>query len=61
MLALLCYNLVLWLMLRDSSYFWYLLHTLAFELVLFTLNGYGFEPTSAWLADAAVPSPSAWP
>ncbi|MBS0459373.1 MAG: GGDEF domain-containing protein [Proteobacteria bacterium] len=57
-LALLCYNLVLWLMLRDSSYFWYLLHTLAFGLVLFTLNGYGFEylwPTSAWLADAAVP------
>jgi diguanylate cyclase len=57
-LALLCYNLVLWLMLRDSGYFWYLLHTLAFGLVLFTLNGYGFEylwPTSAWMADAAVP------
>ena len=57
-LALLCYNLVLWLMLRDASYFWYLLHTGAFALVLFTLNGYGFEylwPTSAWLADASVP------
>lgn len=57
-LALLCYNLVLWLMLRDGGYFWYLLHTLAFGVVLFTLNGYGFEylwPTSAWLADAAVP------
>ena len=57
-LALFCYNLVLWLMLRDSGYFWYLLHTGAFGLVLFTLNGYGFEylwPNSAWLADAAVP------
>jgi len=57
-LALLCYNLVLWLMLRDASYFWYLLHTGAFGLVLFALNGYGFEylwPTSAWLADAAIP------
>ncbi len=57
-LALLCYNLVLWLMLRDASYFWYLLHTGAFGLVLFTLNGYGFEylwPTSAWLADASIP------
>lgn len=57
-LALLCYNLVLWLMLRDPSYGWYLLHTGAFGLVLFTLNGYGFEylwPTSAWLADASIP------
>ncbi|MFT4179447.1 MAG: 7TM diverse intracellular signaling domain-containing protein [Thermomonas sp.] len=57
-LALLCYNLVLWLMLRDAGYFWYLLHTGAFGLVLFTLNGYGFEylwPNSPWLADASVP------
>ena len=57
-LALLFYNLVLWFMLRDPGYFWYLLHTGAFGLVLFTLNGYSFEyfwPTSAWLADAAVP------
>lgn len=57
-LALLIYNLVLWLMLRDSSYFWYLLHVSAFGMVLFTLNGYGFEylwPEWPWLADAAVP------
>lgn len=57
-LALLCYNLVLWLMLRDASYFWYLLHTGAFGMVLFTLNGYGFEylwSNSTWLADASVP------
>jgi len=57
-LALLFYNLVLWIMLRDPGYFWYLLHTGAFGLVLFTLNGYGFEyfwPNWPWLADAAVP------
>ena len=57
-LALLFYNFVLWIMLRDPGYFWYLLHTGAFGLVLFTLNGYGFEylwPTSAWLADASIP------
>jgi len=57
-LALLFYNLVLWIMLRDAGYGWYLLHTGAFGLVLFTLNGYGFEyfwPNWAWLADASVP------
>jgi len=57
-LALLFYNLVLWIMLRDPGYFWYLLHTGAFGLVLFTLNGYGFEyfwPHWPWLADASVP------
>ncbi|MDQ3160072.1 MAG: sensor domain-containing diguanylate cyclase [Pseudomonadota bacterium] len=57
-IALLIYNLVLWFMLRDSSYFWYLWHISAFALVLFTLNGYGFEylwPNWPWMADAAVP------
>ena len=57
-LALLIYNLVLWLMLRDSGYFWYLWHISAFGLVLFTLNGYGFEyfwPEWPWMADASVP------
>ncbi|QIL20884.1 diguanylate cyclase [Thermomonas sp. HDW16] len=57
-LALLFYNLVLWIMLRDPGYFWYLLHTGAFGLVLFTLNGYGFEyfwPNWPWMADASVP------
>ncbi|KIQ97366.1 diguanylate cyclase [Lysobacter sp. A03] len=58
LLALFFYNLVLWLRLRDPSYFWYLLHISAFGLVLFTLNGLGFEylwPKSPWLADKAVP------
>lgn len=57
-IALLFYNFVLWLMLRDAGYFWYLFHVAAFGLVLFTLNGYGFEyfwPDWPWLADAAVP------
>ena len=58
LLALFVYNLVLWLTLRDSSYFWYLFHIAAFGLVLFTLNGLGFEylwPNSTWLADKSVP------
>lgn len=58
LLALFFYNLVLWLKLRDPSYFWYLFHVAAFGLVLFTLNGLGFEylwPNSSWLADKAVP------
>ena len=58
LLALFVYNLVLWLSLRDQSYFWYLLHITAFGLVLFTMNGYAFEylwPNSIWLANVAVP------
>ncbi|QNP40469.1 sensor domain-containing diguanylate cyclase [Lysobacter solisilvae (ex Woo and Kim 2020)] len=58
LLALFFYNMVLWLTLRDASYFWYLLHICAFGLVLFTLNGLGFEylwPNSTWLADKSVP------
>ncbi|MEZ0469938.1 sensor domain-containing diguanylate cyclase [Luteimonas salinilitoris] len=58
LVALFFYNLVLWLSLRDASYFWYLFHISAFGLVLFTLNGLGFEylwPDSPWLADRMVP------
>jgi diguanylate cyclase (GGDEF)-like protein len=58
LLALFTYNLVLWLSLRDSSYFWYLFHISAFGLVLFNLNGFGFEyfwPQSTWMADKSVP------
>ena len=58
LLALFFYNLVLWLWLRDASYFWDLCHITAFGLVLFTLNGLGFEylwPESPWLADHMVP------
>ena len=58
LLGLFFYNLVLWLMLRDASYFWYLFHLSAFGMVLFTLNGLGFEylwPNSAWMTDKSVP------
>ncbi len=58
LLALFFYNLVLWLTLRDASYFWYLFHIGAFGLVLFCLNGLGFEylwPGNTWLADKSVP------
>ena len=58
LIALFFYNLVLWLALRDASYFWYLFHISAFGLVLMTLNGLGFEylwPDSPWLADLSVP------
>lgn len=58
LLALFFYNLVLWISLRDASYFWYLFHITAFGLVLFTLNGLGFEylwPNWPWFADKSVP------
>ncbi|WP_342315709.1 7TM diverse intracellular signaling domain-containing protein [Lysobacter sp. FW306-1B-D06B] len=58
LLALFFYNMALWLSLRDASYFWYLFHLSAFGLVLFTLNGLGFEylwPNSSWLSDRMVP------
>lgn len=58
LLALFFYNMVLWLVLRDASYFWYLFHIGAFGLVLFCLNGLGFEylwPDNTWLADKSVP------
>ncbi|HEY4555779.1 MAG TPA: 7TM diverse intracellular signaling domain-containing protein, partial [Lysobacter sp.] len=43
LLALLFYNAVLWLSLRDANYFWYVFHIAAFGLVLLTLNGLAFE------------------
>jgi two-component system, sensor histidine kinase LadS len=58
LLALFFYNMVLWLTLRDASYFWYLFHISAFGMVLFCLNGLGFEylwPDNPWLADRSVP------
>jgi diguanylate cyclase len=58
LIALLVYNLVLWLWLRDQSYFWYLFHVGGFGLVLFCLNGFGFEylwPASPQLQDWSVP------
>lgn len=58
LLALFFYNLVIWLGVRDASYFWYLFHLSAFGFVLFVLNGFGFEmlwPNSAWMAEKSIP------
>jgi diguanylate cyclase (GGDEF)-like protein len=56
--ALLFYNLVLWLSLRDASHFWYMVHVAGFGLVMFCLNGLAFEylwPNSPRLANLAIP------
>ena len=58
LLALFFYNLVLWLSLKDSGYFWYMFHVAAFGMVMFCLNGLAFEylwPNTPWLANHAIP------
>jgi diguanylate cyclase (GGDEF)-like protein len=58
LVALLFYNLVLWLSLKDASHCWYMLHVLGFGLVMFCLNGLAFEylwPNSPRLANLAIP------
>lgn len=58
LVALFCYNLVLWLSLRDASHFWYMFHVAGFGLVVLCLNGLSFEyfwPNSPWLANQSIP------
>lgn len=58
LISLLVFNLVLWLWLRDSSYFWYLFHIGGFGMVLFCLNGLGYEylwPNSPQIQEWSVP------
>lgn len=58
LLALLLYNLILFVSLRDANYFFYVLYICGFGFVLFCLNGLAFEyfwPASPWLANAAIP------
>ncbi|WP_339827410.1 diguanylate cyclase [uncultured Arenimonas sp.] len=58
LIALFCYNLVLWLSLRDASHFWYMFHVAGFGLVVLCLNGLSFEylwPNSPWLANYSIP------
>jgi diguanylate cyclase (GGDEF)-like protein len=58
LIALLSYNLVLWLSLKDASHFWYMCHVIGFGLVMFCLNGLAFEylwPNSPWWANQAIP------
>src|SRR3546814_4810432 len=50
LLALFFYNLVLWLMLRASSYFWYLFHLSAFGMVVLLLHWLGSDH---FMADSA--------
>ncbi len=58
LIALLFYNLILWLALRDIGHFWYLLHVSMTGLTMLTLYGLAFEylwPGWPWLANMAVP------
>lgn len=41
--AMFCYNLLLFLSLRDASYFYYVLYVASFSLFQFSLNGLAFE------------------
>lgn len=57
-LALLFYNLILFVSLRDANYFFYVLYISGFALVQLCLNGLAFEyfwPDSPRLANTAVP------
>ncbi len=58
LLALLLYNLILFVSLRDANYFFYVLYIGGFGFVQLCLNGLAFEylwPDSPWLANIAVP------
>lgn len=58
LLALLLYNLILFVSLRDTNYFYYILYVSGFGFVLLCLNGLAFEylwPGSPWLANTAIP------
>ncbi|MFA7320964.1 MAG: 7TM-DISM domain-containing protein, partial [Dokdonella sp.] len=58
LLALLLYNLILVVSLRDLNYLYYTLYVSGFGLVQLCLNGLGFEylwPDVPWLANVAVP------
>lgn len=58
LLALLLYNLILFVSLRDANYFYYVLYISAFGVVQLSLNGLAFEylwPESPGLANTIVP------
>ena len=58
MLALLLYNLILFVTLRDANYFYYILYVSGFGIVQLCLNGLAFEylwPDSPRLANLAIP------
>lgn len=58
LIALLVYNFALWLNLRESDYFWYVFHIVAFGLAMLTYNGLGYQylwPASPRLAQMSMP------
>ena len=58
LLALLLYNFILFLALRDANYLYYTLYVSGFGFVQLCLNGLAFEylwPDAPWLANVAVP------
>lgn len=60
--ALLLYNLFIFLSLRDSAYFWYVLTTAAALLMILSMSGHGFQylwpngPVPFWLDRITLPS-----
>ena len=62
LVALLLYNLILLLSLRDDAYFWYVLSTTCVLLVILGGTGYGFQylwpnqPLSPWLDRVGAPA-----
>lgn len=60
--ALLLYNLFIFLALRDSAYFWYVVTTTGALLMILSMTGHGFEylwpgsPVPAWLDRITLPS-----
>ena len=58
LLVMLIYNLFIFLSVRDSSYFYYIVYIAAFGLYQVSVNGAGIEyfwPNSPWWANAATP------
>lgn len=60
--ALLLYNLFIYLSLRDSAYFWYVMTTAAALLMILSMSGHGFQylwpdnPVPFWLDRITLPS-----
>ncbi len=55
--ALLLYNVMLWVSLRDMAYFWYVLYVSAFLMALFVFDGFAFQylwPENTWWANHAL-------
>ena len=53
-LALLLYNLMLWITLRDPAYLWYVSYVGAFWMALFVFDGFAYQylwPDSVWWAN----------